>query len=325
MGSMTMVDRRRLVKMAAATGAVGAVALPARSRPSPRPGPVPPDLSGTWTNASYTMLQRPKELKSLTMTEAEAAAYETPRRALSGQLPSKAGLGQAESEFNDQGDGLARIHGEIRTSWITDPPDGGIPFSKDANARLARATLRTATFDNVEDRDTGERCLTATGGSVPILNSHDTNFIKIVQTAGVVAILLEKNHDVRLVRIGASPWRAGQLNSWMGTSTGRWEDATLVVETAGFRPGLTTMAPLFVSDLTRVTERFALTGPNEMVCAFRIEDPTLFTQVWGGEILFRRSDKQVYEYACHEGNYSLPSILAGGREQEQKQVAAAKK
>lgn len=287
-------------------------------------GPPPQaDLTGTWTNGWYTQLQRPPEFKALVATPEEAEAYEAPRRALGGMIVRKDDeLGQAEAEFNDMGPGLARIRGEIRSSWITEPADGRIPWRDDIKTALRIGQPPLEEYDHVEQRPNDERCLTARGAGAPILNSPDTNYIQIVQTADHVVIVSEKNHDARIVRLGAAigPVAPG---GWMGVSVGRWEGATLVVTTQGYRPGLTRGNGLTVSEKTRVTERFTRTGPREIAYLFEVEDPSLYTSVWRGEMVFRKEDALMYEFACHEGNYALGSILAGARQAEQAAAAAA--
>jgi hypothetical protein len=307
-----MIDRRSLL---AAAGA--AAAWPAGAKP----GPAPADLTGVWTNAWYTRLQRPKAFKGLVVTPAEAEAYEAPRRAHKGELISKQDLlGQNESEFPDNGPGLARIHGEIRSSWIVDPPDGRIPWTDAAKKRLPIVAEPPDVYDNVEDRETDERCLTTTGGSAPIINSHDGNVVQIVQTPGWLAIVGEKNHEVRLVRIAGAgaplpaPGADPRLRDWQGESVGRWEGATLVVETYGLRAGATKMDEnLYFSEHTRVVERFMRSAPGEIAYGFTVEDPTLFTRAWRAEMVFRAEPRGIFEYACHEGNYSLPGILRAAR------------
>ncbi len=313
-----MIDRRGLLVAAAAFAGAGGAAW---ARPRARPAPAH-DLTGTWTNAWYTKLERPKAFKALAATAAEAEAYEAPRRAHHGELISpKDLLGQNESEFPDNGPGLAHIRGEIRSSWIVDPPDGKIPWTAEARERLYIGKELPENYDNVEARETDERCLTTPGAVAPLLNSHDANLIQLVQTPGWLAIIGEKNHEVRLVRLGvADPGaeaRAAGIRSWMGVSIGRWEGATLVVETTGLRAGVTKITDkVYLSDRSRVVERFTRTGPAEITYLFEVEDSALFTRPWRGEMVFRPAEGPIYEYACHEGNYSLPSILAAARQEE---------
>lgn len=327
---MKPVGRRECFGWLACAGA--AVALPATAAPKPKPPPG--DLTGVWTNAWYTKLERPAAFKALVATPAEEEAYEAPRRAHKGELVgSDDGLGQNESEFPDNGPGLARINGEPRTSWIVDPVSGRVPWRPEVKAHLSLGQWRDD-FDNVEGRDTEERCLTNPGTAAPILNDHDANLVQFLlagdrRKGGFLAIFGEKNHQVRIVRIlpagaaSAADPRAEGITDWLGVSVGHWEGSTLVAETTGLRPGLTKIHNgLLLSDHTRVVERFTRTGLQEISYLFEVTDPTLFTQTWRGEMVFRPAEGPMYEYACHEGNYALPDILAGARRAEREAAQA---
>jgi hypothetical protein len=296
------------------------------------------DLTGVWTNAWYTHLERPAAIKGLVPTSAEAEAFEAPRRQLHGELSSKEDvLGQNESEFPDNGPGLARIRGELRSSWIVEPADGKLPWRPDAKAHR-KVGQPSDDYDNVEARDTEERCLTNPGTAAPILNDHDANLVQFVQTGdrrsgGELAIFGEKNHQVRIVRIqgetaSAPPPdpRAAGIREWLGTSVGRWEGATLVVETDGFRPGITLVnRQLLLSEHAKVVERFTRSGPGEIAYGFEVEDPTLYTGRIRGEMVFRKSEGRMFEYACHEGNYALPGILKAARAAEREKAGGGGK
>jgi len=317
----TAALRKSVLAMACLAAALGAPCAAAGKHIIPRP-----DLTGVWTNAWYTKLERPKGFKGLVATTAEAEAYEGPRRALHGEIASKKdALGQNESEFPDNGPGLAVIDGQKRSSWVVDPPDGRIPWTEAARKRLYIGVAEPDIYDNVEARETDERCLTASGSGVPIVNSHDANLVEIVQAPGWVAILMEKNHETRIVRL-AAPGQPPDppLGAWMGASTGHWEGATLVVTTQGFRPGITKMHDdLPLSDQSRVTERFTRTGPHELSYSFEVEDKSLFTRPWRAEMVFRPAEGRLFEYACHEGNYSLPDILSAARAADREAAAKA--
>jgi hypothetical protein len=312
-----MIDRRAL--LAAATAAWLSAGV-ARSGPR-RPGPSPQgrSLEGLWHLGSYTDLERPKELKALALTPAEAEAYEAPRRALNGMPPAKPGeLGQAESEFNDRGAGLARVKGQIRSSGIIDPPDGRLPFRPEVVARLGLdKTPRPESFDNPEERPGSERCLANSAAGAPILGAPDTNLMLIVQTAGAVAILTEKYHDLRIVRVGG-PARPSPLPAaWMGDSVGRWEGGTLVVETIGQHPGLIGRGGrLYITGETTAVERFTRLSTGELFYEYEITDPSLYTRPWRGEMTFLAAEGVMFEYACHEGNYGMANVLAGARKEE---------
>jgi hypothetical protein len=310
-----MIDRRALLGGLAALAAMGRAQAAGR-----RPGR---DLEGVWTSATYTDLQRPKELPRLVLTPAEAEAFEAPRRALNGLLPSSDDVGQAENEFVDRGQGLARVKGEIRSSWIVDPPDGRIPWSAWALARRLDVMPPVQGLDNPEERTGPERCLASVNGGVPMVGAPDANLFQIVQPPGAVVIVSEKYHDARIIRFDDGRPRRPAPRSWLGESVGRWEGDTLVVDTAGFREGVTSRGSLmFGTGETRVRERFTRLGPRELFYEFTMTDPVLFTRPWRAEMSFPAVKQQVFEYACHEGNYSLPGILAGARREEREAQAA---
>jgi hypothetical protein len=306
--------------LASPAGAVAAQPHGRRASPPGSPSGGRGDLEGLWSAASYTDLERPKDLASLTLTPAQAEAYEAPRRALNGMLPSTDNVGQAENEYTDRGSGLMRVKGQIRSSWIVDPGDGKIPFTAEARARLhVERPMADAPLDNPEDLNGPTRCIASYGAGAPMVAGPDANLTQIVQAPGFVVILSEKYHDARIVRL----WRPGEPRpaplapSWLGDGVGRWEGATLVVETTGFRPGVVDRnLHLFQSGTSRVSERFTRTGPDELAYEFTVEDPALYTRPWRAETALKRQAGRLFEYACHEGNYSLPGILAGARREE---------
>jgi hypothetical protein len=150
---------------------------------------------------------------------------------------------------------------------------------------------------------------------------YNSNY-QIVQTADTVMILVEMPHDVRLIHLDNKPLPAS-LRPWMGHSVGRWEGDTLVVETARLRKeqyisigGGGSYRYVPSSENLKVIERFTRTGPRTILYEFTVEDPEIFTQAWRGQVPLNAIDTPLYEYACHEGNYALPGILAGAREAE---------
>jgi hypothetical protein len=284
------------------------------------------DLEGTWTLGSYTSFERPRSLKSLVLTPAEAEAYESPLRALHGMAASKPGeLGQAESEFNERGDALARVKGEIRSSWIIDPADGRVPFTKEARRRLALdIPPDKVRLDNPEDNTAAARCIASWSAGAPMIGAPDTNLFELVQTSSAIAILAEKNHDVRIIHMETSAGPVGPSPGPLGYSAGRWDGDTLVVETSNFpNRELVREHDLAVTGSTKVVERFTRTGPDELLYEFKVEDPTLYTQAWRGEMTLHPAKGMLYEYACHEGNYALPSMLRAARQRDKDPAAVA--
>lgn len=275
----------------------------------------PRDLEGYWTGASYTDLERPKELTGPTMTPAEAEAWEAPRRAQGGMPPSKAGeVGQAESEFNERGTGMLRIDGEIRTSLVVDPPDGRIPYRPEFVAAQGLDGPPREPGDGPEQRPLSERCLSSQLSGAPMIPGPDTSVLQFVQAPGVLAIVCEKYHEVRIIPLSGAPLPARLTPSWTGTSAGRWDKDVLVVETAGFRPGVTNRGRrLVVSGATRVVERFTRTSADTIRYEIDVTDPDILTRPWRAELNLVPAGP-IFEYACHEGNYALPDILRISRQ-----------
>jgi hypothetical protein len=313
------MNRRRLLTLFAACAAPFP-ALGASPYRAPRTPQGAPDLQGTWTNASYTHLQRPKALTSLVVPPDRAKAYEDELTAKGGVPVPADPLGQVQSEFNDPGVALARIRGEIRSSWIVDPPDGRLPYTAEARKRLRQDDHPAPeSFDNVEGREQMERCLYTTGAA-PIASSFDASLFQIVQTSDAVVIVAEKNHDARIIRLSgkdAKPPPRGPA-SWMGDSVGRWEGETLVVVTDNLGPELSQREDdFYLSNAARVEERFTRTGPGEIFYSYTVFDPKLFTRPWRAEMVFAPAKGRLYEYACHEGNYALTNILQAARDGNQ--------
>jgi hypothetical protein len=298
-----------------------------------------PDLQGVWNNASFTRLQRPTGFGALEPTEAEARAFEGPldkshremNRAVSPDAPAPApSQGVGESEWREFGFGLARINGRSRTSWIVDPADGKIPFTPAAQAASDAADRNDAVnFDNPENRNTADRCLLGTGSPAgpPLLNhTYNANY-QIVQTRDAVVIVAEMNHDARIVRLDAKGHLPAAIRPWMGDSIGWWEGDALVVETTNFNPGESWRwnngGSAVLSKDAKVVERFVRVGPSRILYAFEMDDPANYTRPWRGEEPLLASREPMFEYACHEGNLSMTSELAGARRFEREGLTAA--
>lgn len=309
-----------------------ATAAQAADYKAPRNAFGQPDFEGVWTNASLTSLERGPMFKTLTITDAQAKAMEAARaRMMEAQskptdpnAPApKAGQdpGGYNAFWTDPGTHMGRIKGEVRTSWLVDPADGKLPYRPEGY-KLYQDTLFKArnTFDGPEARPLGERCILGFGSSAgpPMLNVLYNNNYQIQQARDHVVIVVEMNHDARVIRL-ADPRRQPGA-TWMGDSVGRWEGDTLVVETSGFNPGESLRpyfgASLFLSPQAKVTERFTRISADQILYAFEVDDPTVYSKVWKAEMPLNASKGPVYEYACHEGNYSLPGILAGARKAE---------
>jgi hypothetical protein len=285
-----------------------------------------PDLQGTWTNATITPLERPAALAGkATLTDAEARVLEAKSADELADADGKSegpllaaagssGTGGYNALFIDRGSEFARVDGVKRTSLIVDPPDGKVPhISADAARRLA-ASYAGRGFNSVKDRPLSERCLIGFGSTSgpPMLPVLYNNNYQIVQTPDSVLILVEMVHDARIIRMNAKHASPG-VRQWLGDSVGHWEGDTLVVDTTNF------------TDKTRfhgstqnlhVVERFRRTDANTILYRATIEDPAAFSRPWTIEYPFLATPGPIYEYACHEGNYSLTDILGGARKKE---------
>jgi hypothetical protein len=291
-----------------------------------------PDLQGFWNNTSITSLQRPGGVKDLVVSE-EVAKRIVDRNILvvlakednstNGQDPNNTKL--LEDKNNDRGYNafwidpgthLANVKGEYRTSWITDPPSGRIPFKPGA-ARAGGFAIDN--FDGPETRPVAERCILGFSGSYgPVMqNGMYNNTMQIVQSPGSVAITVEMIHDVRVIPIVASKAdvKHSSVPRWGGDSVGYYDGDTLVVETTNTHPRQRGL----VTSTGKVTERFSRWNEKQVLYAFEVDDPALYSQTWKGEQALNASSP-LYEYACHEGNYAMPGILAGARELESKGI-----
>jgi hypothetical protein len=309
------IGSRTRVRSAVAGLALGALLLGgAAARAHPRPAA---DLEGLWTNVSATPLERPAGLSVLTATDAQAAAY-LKLYASDNAADDASGVGGGDSEWWERGTQMLRIDGQFRTSMIVDPADGKLPWSK---AGLAAATpLMTTNYDNPERRTASEQCLMGASGSasVPMLPHRSASTYMFVQTPDHLAIWMESGHDPRIIRLKGGARLPANIHPWAGDSIGHWEHRTLVVETTNLNPGEGWKSPLsvYISPDARVTERFTRLSKSEILYGFTVDDPKIYTRPWRGELVLRAIKGPVFEYACHEGNYSLPGILAGARHEE---------
>jgi hypothetical protein len=292
-----------------------------------------PDLQGTWSIATQTNLERAARYDGkLVISEEEALQIEAQVRARNeaSSQPSDPdreaptagrGVGGYNTFWMDPGERLATVSGEIRTSIIVDPADGQLPYSEQGRANFAAAMERRGGYDGPEVRPLGERCTVGFGstGGPPKLPVLYNNLTEIVQTPNYVVLLAEMNHDARIIRLNADFLEPPQYQ-WMGDSIGYYEGDTLVVETTNFHPQQSLRSSLehrfYGSQQMHVTERFTRVADDVILYQFTVEDPENYTQPWSGELPMNLTDDDVYEYACHEGNYALPGILAGARRAE---------
>jgi len=310
-------------------------------RQAAAPAALARNFDGVWTNATVTRLERPAAFSQLVVPEkqADAVAKATAARleAANGRSDLSKGAFKDEdatagynSYWIDSGDGLMRVRGEARSSFITVPANGKMPFRD--RAKSLALTIRDGAeyqsgkgaYTDPEDLPLRERCLIAqsdAGGPV-MLNAIYNNNYSFFVTPGYFVMDLEMNHDVRIAPIFASAEAArashqpAVIRPWLGDTVAWWEGDTLVAETKNvnaIQEGRT-LTP--VSAQGTVTERFTRIAKDELLYQFTVEDPVHYTQAWSGEYSFKPSKGQIYEYACHEGNYAMEGILRGARLQE---------
>jgi hypothetical protein len=321
---------------------IALVAPPATAAPKawspPRAADGHPDLSGVWSNASVTKLTRASGSKlTLTAAEAKQRATSDPmvRRQAADAAPSDAAEGAPapgnpggyNAFWLDPGSTYGQVKGEYRTSWIVDPADGQLPLSDAGKAlvREANAFARAADVPaNPEGLEPWDRCVISSRGSggPGMLNNIYNSNLQIVQTPGSVAIVIEMIHDARNIPVFPSraAAQAGHgpavLARWLGDSVGWWEGDTLVVETINVNAEQGRAGPIFLTPKARVTERFSRASAGQIFYEFQVEDPVYYTRPWRAEMSLNALKEQLFEYACHEGNYALVGILSGVRSAE---------
>jgi len=287
-----------------------------------------PDIQGIWTNASQTPLERPREYGTQ-----RAYTDEQRREREQGWIdyieernqpsdpdrppPTDGNTALGYDNFwVDRGTEVVEIGGEYRTSIIIEPEDGRIAYIEGANRfRNARPEGR-GPFDGPEARPLGERCIISFGsaGGPPMLPIMYNNNYQIVQTADYVMILVEMVNDARIVKLNRD-FSEHNKERWLGESIGYYDGDTLVVKTTHINPqqSFRGASPELVS-----TEYFTRVADNRIEYRFELDDPSVFAATVVGEVaMHRRPDgDRMFEYACHEGNYALPGVLAGERVRE---------
>jgi hypothetical protein len=274
-----------------------------------------PDLQGVWRVHTITPLERPAEFADKPfLTPEEARAYQARRLAALNldSSPERAGLnGPSVNEFwaGERGE-LASLGGRIPTSLVVDPPDGRIPPPTSARrAKLAsrlearRAGASAAAFN------TSERCLR--DGGAPLFGSPDRGLIEIIQTNTHVVIRHENLHDTRVIPLDGRPHVSSAIRSWTGDPRGAWNGDVLIVDSTNF----TDLGDRFDENL-HLVERLSRIDSETLLYEFTVDDPTVYTRPWSVVWPLKRSAGPLFEEACHEGNYSLPSMLRAVRLQE---------
>jgi hypothetical protein len=290
-----------------------------------------PDFQWNWTNATLTPIVRrqgqgpvlsPEEVLQIEGREASRMAADAapvdPDRP-----PLRAGgsIGSYNAVYHNRGGRVAVVDGEARSSLITEPASGRQPpLSAEGERRVSAYRAFMGSFgeaDNPENRPLVERCIMSRSNAGPPMlpDAVYNNNYTIVQTDDHVVIMAEMINDARVIALRQPSQEPQNVRPWMGLSWGRWEGDTLVIETTNVHPSQTIL-DVPPSEGLRLVERLAWVGEGRLLYEFAIDDPTTYTQPWGGQIPFERFDALLYEYACHEANYALSGILSGARYEE---------
>jgi hypothetical protein len=291
-----------------------------------------PDLQGLYTNKTITPLERPAQFAGeAELTDEQIAELEgraATRSVDNGRNKgTEADVSSAYNEFWwDRGKKVTTK----RSSLIIDPPDGRVPaLTADAQRRQAEE-YRQPVFrgggangrgsDWTTDRSLFERCITR-GLPGAMSPSAYNNTYRIVQSPGYVAIQIEMLGGTRVIPTSGGAHVGRKLREYMGDSRGHWDGNTLVVETTNF-----SNRTLYRGSSENMTllERFTIVEPHVLNYEFTIVDPTTFVKPWTASIPYIRTTDQLFEYACHEGNYGMEGILQGARVEEAKRAGETK-
>ena len=295
-------------------------------RTVPRTPDGQPDLQGVWDFRTITPLERPEEFAGKEfLTEEEAAAYESEtlsnrnsdrrdrdesREGFVNGAPVTADLARAYNQFwFDRG---TSVVGDRRTSLIVDPPNGRIPLlTPDAEMRAAaRRAGRERAAHGPEDRGLSERCIMGFNSGPPMNPIGYNQNVQIFQTPDYVVLLNEMVHNARFIPVDGRPHLPQDLRQWVGDSRGHWEGETLVVDTTNFTDRTNFQGS---GQNMHLVERFTRIEAGSLLYEYTINDPGSFGSPWSVSVPMKTSGLPMYEYACHEGNYGMPSSLSGAR------------
>ncbi len=288
----------------------------------------------TLTDEEAQQIARKEAERNASRNAATDPNREAPPAGGDGSEGAAGNVGGYNTFWIDRGNGAFKVDGTWRTSIIVDPTNGQRPAMTAAAKKRAKERaeifrsnvgknmnkgrawwidekLPVGPYDDPELRPLAERCLLGFGSTSgpPMLPVLYNNLKRIVQTKDHVMIFVEMVHDARIVRMNAEH-APSDVRKWMGDSVGHWDGDTLVVDTTNFddRPALNGAT----KDL-HVVERFTRIDKDTLLYRFTVEDPNVWTKPWTGEYTWPASENRVYEYACHEGNYSFGGILRGAR------------
>jgi hypothetical protein len=328
---MRALKQTILIGSLAATSVLGA-AQAAEKAPSkyvaPRTEYGQPELRGVWNFSSNTPLERPAQYKDrqfLSREEVLKQHNDVQARSEAADNSTGGGVGgynQFWVESAAQGD-------NFRTSLIIDPPDGRMPPMKPGvkveagglgpdtgGERPVRFRVGGVRKDGPEDRGLSERCLMGFNSGPPFMPSMYNNNVQIFQSKNTAVIMTEMIHDARIVPLDKRLHVDGAITQWSGDSRGYFEGDTLVVETRNFSAKIQSFRAAGTGKSLHLIERFTRVGKDRVDYQFTIDDPETFTKPVTVLVPMVRADGELFEYACHEGNYGMANMLSGARQEE---------
>jgi hypothetical protein len=286
-----------------------------------------PDLQGHWTNNSYTPLERPNGVTKEVYTKEELKKVEKEAASRETEQTEPGTIADVHYDFTQFGldRSQTRLVENLRTSVIVDPPDGKLPpvtaeGQKRAADRAAERRKQGAQYDQVQNIVLGSRCIYTGAAGPPMMPPAYNPAYQIVQGPGVVMILIEMLHEVRVIPTDGRPHAPASVRSWLGDARGRWEGNTLVVETTNFNDKVAFRG---ASENMTVVERFTRISDDAIRYEFTVTDPSTWATPWKGEMPFAKIDGPIFEHACHEGNYGIANTLAGARREEKRAAEEA--
>jgi len=287
-----------------------------------------PDLRGVWNFSSVIPLQRPAffgDKQYLTEEEITALANQTEAGF---EAINNIGVGGYDTFWLEMGE-----NGDNRTSLIIYPENGRFPETQEGvpvqvgglgpdepGVRPVRMVVGGIAKDGPEDRGLSERCIIGFNSGPPFTPNLYNNNIQIFQNKNTAVILTEMIHDARIVPIEPKKSLDDDIRLWTGDSRGYWDGDTLVVETRNFSRFTQSFGVFGSSEDKLLTERFTRVGLYAVEYEFTVEDPSTFKDKIVAMVPMSKVDGQLYEYACHEGNYGMVNILRGERMSERREA-----
>ena len=297
---------------------------PAKNFTAPKTPWGEPDLQGVYSNRTITPFERPANVAGREFfTPEEVAALEKRAQEQSGdEGRTKGTRGDVERAYNDFWWDRGTKVTTPRTSLVIEPADGKVPeLTEEAKKRAADEGKRPAFrgagangrgTDTWLDRSTFERCITRGMPCAMSPTAYNNNY-RVTQSPGYVAIQIEMLGGARVIPTDGRAHINSSIRQWMGHSVAKWEGDTLVVDTTNFTDKVLYRG---AAENLHLIERFTRVGPGQIDYRVTIIDPSTFTKQWTLAIPYVDTGEDMFEYACHEGNYGMEGILSGAREEE---------